>query len=121
MSYSYRNAFLGAEFKSANKRGSPVIKILLITKSELRTEIKEQKVVSIDAIEAFENFGIRYSAKINFISTPDTANKSVCLLGSNNNSILFYKTINSLHLSLSSCGYRCSERDLNIISHFLGI
>ncbi len=42
MNYSYKNAFLGSEFKSANNSNSPVIDILLITLHELRTEIENK-------------------------------------------------------------------------------
>jgi hypothetical protein len=120
MSYFFRNINLLEGIRSVNECNYPKIKLFLITKSELRATIKERKLASIDIIETSDNFGILYSAKVNLFSSDDMLNISIYLLASRHHQVLYYKTINNLLISLRSCGYRCSKRDLNIISYFSG-
>ncbi len=121
MNYSYKDAFLRDKFEPDHNNDSPVINIFLITLNELSKEVKEQKIESVDVLEIIENFGIRYTAKINFFNISYLPKNSICILGSKKNSILFSRTIRRLQFSLNKCGYHCSERDLKIFSHFLGI
>ena len=121
MSYVFSHADQSDRFNSTNKNSYPVFKLLLITKPELRTAIKEQKLASIDVIELLDNFGIRYSAKTNLISSHDKPNISIYLLASNRHYVLSYENIDSLLNCLHTCGYQVQKQDLKIISYYSGI
>ena len=108
-------------FKPGKKNSHPVFKFFFITKSDLKRSIEDHKLIFIDAIETLDNFGIRYSVKVNLISSHGNLNTSIYLLTSDCYRVLSYENVDSLISTLHACGYHVKKRDLNIIPCFSGI